>query len=104
MPDFRRSPPAAAIDLASDDEAAADARADGNVEDWREPLARTEDRFGQAGDIGVVAQYRGPAQHFSNPVGQRETVPAFDLVRFDDRARPIVDRTAETDADAAHLI
>src|SRR5205807_2084104 len=52
------------------------------------------------GDIRVVAKHGGQADHFGDPVGEREVVPALDLVRLDDRARGVIDGTAEADADS----
>ena len=84
MPNLRRAAAAAAIDLAVDDQSAADAGADGDVEDRRQPLARAEQRFRQAGDVGVVAEDGRQPDKVADPVGEREAVPAVDLMRLDD--------------------
>ena len=99
VPDFGRPPADAAVDLAIDDEAAADAAADGDVEDRRHAAARAVECFAQARDIGVVADERGNVKVFGEPRREREVVPAGDLVRGDDRARGVVGGTAEADAD-----
>src|SRR5262249_2654569 len=72
MPNLRRPASHTAVDLAVEDEAAADAAADGDVEDRRQPLARAVQRLGEAGDVGVVAERGGQARHVGDPVGQRE--------------------------------
>src|ERR1043166_7476793 len=95
MPNLRRSPPAAAVNFAVDDEAAADAGADGDVEDRRQSLAGAEECLGEAGDVGVVAEHGGAADESRDPVAEREAVPAGDLVRLDDGARRIIDGPAE---------
>src|SRR5262245_25870670 len=103
MSNLRRAAAAAAIDLTVDDQAAADAGADRDVEDRRQPLAGAEERFGQTGDIGVVAQYCRPTQQLGDPISQGKIVPIRDLMRLDDGARGVVDRSAEADADTANV-
>src|SRR5262249_9708276 len=92
-----------AIDLAVDDESAADAGADGDVEDGRAALAGAGQGFGQAGDVGVVAQHRGPAEEVEDPVGQGKVVPPRDLVRLDYGSRGVVHWSAAADADTVSL-
>src|SRR5262245_60131601 len=101
--DLRSPAAAAAVDLAVDDQAAADARADGDVEDRRKPLARSEKGLRESRDVGVVAQHRRPAEHLLDPRRQSEAVPALDLVRFDDGPRGVIDGAAEANADAMDL-
>src|SRR5262245_42612140 len=60
-------------------------------------------RLGQTGDIGIVSQNGGDANKITDPVGEREAVPAGDLMRFDDRMSVVIDGAAETDADAAQM-
>src|SRR5262245_21170215 len=103
MPDLRRTSPATPIDFPVDAQAAADAGADRDVENRRKSLAGAEERFGEAGDVGVVAQRRGQAHEIANPVREREIVPAVNLVRLDDGASGVVHGAAEADADAAQL-
>src|SRR5207253_2440812 len=91
------------IDLLIDDQSAADAGANRHVKDRREALACPKERFAEPGDIGVVADRARPAELLFRPVGERESIPAADLMRFQDAASGIVDRSAETDADAENL-
>src|SRR5438132_13805365 len=101
MPDLRSPSPNAAVNLPVDDESAADAAADGDVEDRRQPLAGAVQRLGESRNVRVVAERRGQPDDIGNPVRQREAVPALDLVRFDDGVRRVIDGAAEADADAA---
>src|SRR5439155_2341992 len=45
----------------------------------------------------------GKAEQILQPGGQGEAVPAFDVMRLDDRLRFVIGRAAEADADAAKL-
>src|SRR5262245_15163586 len=98
MPDLGCPASTAAIDLAVDNQPAADAGADGDVNDGRQPLAGAEERLGQAGDVRVVTQDRGQSRDVADPVGEREIVPALDLMRLDDGPGGVINRAAEADA------
>src|SRR5690348_14363133 len=103
MANFRCSTPYPAINLSIDNQPAANTRADGDVEDWRQTLAGTEGRVGRPRHVSIIAEHRRPAKHVGDPLGQWEVVPAFDLVRLDDRVRGVVHRAAKADADASDL-
>src|ERR1043166_8804315 len=104
VPDLRRSAAHAPINLAIDDQPAADAGADRDVEHRGKTLARPEQRFGEPGDVGVVPEHRGKADQLADPVGEREIVPALDLMRLDDGVRAVIDGSAEPDANPAQLV
>src|SRR5262249_50303318 len=78
--DLRGTASAPSINLAVDNQPAADARADRDVKDRRHSLSGTEQRLGESGYVGVVAQDRGPAEHVFDPASQRKIIPTFDLV------------------------
>ena len=100
MADLGRAATGAAVDSAADDETAADAGADRHVEDRIAAAAGAEVGLGEAGDIGVVAEHGRQVDEIADPVGEREVVPAVDLMRLDDGSPLVVDGPAEADADA----
>ena len=59
---LRRSPADTTIDLAIDNQAATDARADGDVENRRQMFPCTKQGLGQTGHVGIVAQCYRPAE------------------------------------------
>src|SRR6266481_6538893 len=103
MADLRRAAATATIDFPIDNETTADAGTDGNIEDRGKTLTGTEESFGQAGYVGVVAQHGRHAEEIAHPLLQRKVVPAFDLMRLDDRMRVVVYRAAESDADTLDM-
>src|SRR5437762_3492005 len=82
MPNLRRTSTDAPIDFAVDDEAAADAGTDGDVEDWRQALAGAEERFGKAGDVGVVTEDGGANESVERPVAIAEAKLKFGAADF----------------------
>jgi hypothetical protein len=98
MANLDRPRAAAPVDLAVEDQAAADPAADRDVEQRGEPDARPEPGLAQPGGVGVVVQddARDPGR-LAEPVGQREAVPPLDLVREDHDPAGGIDRAAEPD-------
>ena len=95
----------AAVNPIVDDQCAADAAADGDIEEGRIAAAGTEPALGQPGCVGVVFEDdAGNSEVLADPVRQREIVPTFNLVRFLDAATAGVDRAAEADADGLDLV
>src|SRR5262249_1410126 len=73
------------------------------VEAGRAPGPAGDGAVGGPADVGVVAEHRGQLQSLAEPGGQREVVPAGDLVRLDDALRGVVDRAPKADAHAAQV-
>ena len=90
-----------AIDLAVNDQAAANATSHSHIEDRREAPPRAEAGLGQSGGVGVVGN-RDPfdTDRTTEPVCEREVLPAVDLVRFRRDTAIDIDGSAETDADS----
>src|SRR5262245_18054599 len=80
MPDLGGAPAHTPVNLTIDNESAANAGADGDVEDRRQSLAGAEERLGQARHVGIVAQSDRPAEQLADPRRQWEIVPSADLV------------------------
>src|SRR6185437_2834523 len=76
---------------------------DRHVEDRRQPLPRSQHRFGEAGDIRIVADHGGDAKLFPEPLRQWEAVPAGNVMGLDHGLSGVVGGAAEADADAAEL-
>ena len=94
----------AAIDLAVDDQSAADAGADGDEQHHLAAPARAVPRLGQGRRVAIVFQPRRQTQRPTAPVDQRKAFPAVDVMAFDHHAAGRIDRPAKADADRRHVV
>lgn len=96
--DFHRTRTRSPIDLAVDDQSPADPRSDGQVHHRIELLSRAKTGFRIGRRISIILQDRGELQLLVTPVGQRESIPSFDLMTFDSQSLIGIDWTAERDS------
>ena len=104
MSDLRDGESSGSLRVPVDDQSSADAGADSDIEDCAVPASRAVGRFGQRGDVAVVAQTDWNAKRFTRPFDNWEVGPTFDLMARDDSADRRVDRTAEAVTDPFNRI
>ena len=80
------------------DNAAADARADGQVYKIVMPFARAVLPLSERGEVGVVVEMDGYAKMFGEFGGEREILPLGNIGRVEDNAGIWVKRTGRRDA------
>ena len=100
VPNLGRPATDSPVNLTIDNEPAPHSRAHRDVEDRREPLPRSEERSASPATSASLPRDCRYAHEVAHPVGQRKTVPARDLVRFDDGASRIIHWPTKADANA----
>ena len=88
----------------ADDQCPADAAADVGIEDDAAAAAGPEPRLAQPGHVGVVGHGRRQGKRPAAPVGQREIVPAGDVMALDGPSGGDVDRPAKAEADGPDAV
>ena len=96
MPEFAGISVAAAVDFAVDDDARADAGADGVVDDVAAVFARAKSKFSQCAHVGIVVDYCGYAEVLFDNFRQWAIVPSRDVGGVDDALCVKVDGTAKS--------
>ena len=94
----------AAVDVAIDDQPAADAGAHGDVEHDPAAASGAVPGLGQGRHVAVVSQYGRQAEREAAPIDQRKPLPAVDVMALGDHAARRIDRAAEADADGRHVV
>ena len=91
---------ASVMDLAVQDDARADAGAEGGVEDVGVPSSRAPQDFGESGGVGVVIHLRGDTEDALGLGGQREAAPARHVRRIEHDAGSGIQGPGRAQADA----
>ncbi len=100
MPNLRCRRTIRSMNFLVDHQPAADAGADGDVEDGAFAAAGPEGGFGEGGAIAIVAEPRRSAKFRFAPRGERKVLPPGDLMALLHDPLAAEDRPAETDADS----
>ena len=103
MPGLGRQPFRAQQHPAVHDDAAADPRADGQIDHVPDAAASAVEILGQAGDVGVVAEECGSGKPLADQRAQRDIAPAGQVGRFQHHAGDRVERSGRADPDAGHI-
>src|SRR5262249_34665280 len=103
VPDLARGTLRAAVQFPVDDDAAADAGADGDVDEVPYALPGAERQLAEGGGVGVVLQPGADARALVHDLRQRDVAPAFELRRCGNNAVLGIDPTRRTDADPREI-
>ena len=98
MAEFAGISVTSAVDFAVDDNARANAGADGVVDDVAIVFARAKGKFSQCAHVGIVVDYCGYAEVLFDNFWQWAIVPSSDVGGVDDALCIEVDGTAKSNA------
>ncbi len=99
MTDFGHARAGAVKNPPVDDQSAADARADRDVEHHALVATGAKPRFGQGGHIAIVLQSGWHTQSRAAPFAKLEVFPTVDLMALDHPAAGRIDRPAKANSD-----